>query len=196
MTFNEEKNPKIVKKDWYLSKENGLRYSSREPSFPQENLLHVFMGGARSLIPNTPEYRQYDGLETGALASCTGFALYVPKDDEAILGVAHLSPSQSIYSVIESFTDQLKAAGINPRQIRQSEGFMDVIPGQTAYDRGKDLLKDKIAQATQEFRKQFPKLRNFPFNKVAYSVLSGHLSSYVKLLKDGRLAILGEGKAY
>ncbi len=198
MALDEEKYQKIIKKDLHPTDKNDLKHSTRdkEHDVPEENLLHVFMGEARLLIPNTPEYRQYGGLETGALASCTGFALYVPKDNEAILGIAHLAPSQSIYSFIEKFTDQLRATGIDPHQIKQSEGFMEVIPGKITYDKDKNLLRDETAQFTGGFKKQFPNFRSFPSNKVTFSVLSGHLSSHVKLLKDGKLAILGEGKAY
>lgn len=172
------------------------RFAPIEQPIIRENLLHVYMGGTKLLLPTTPEYGQYDGLETGALATCTGLALYVPQEKEVILGVAHLMPSQGAFSVIEQFSGQLNEAGLDPEQFYGQEGFIAFIPGQTTYDRDKTRLREEIIQTQELLRRQFPKIKNFPLQKVSYSVLSGHLSSSVKLFKDGRLVIAGEGKAY
>lgn len=135
-------------------------------------------------------------METGALASYTGLALYVPQASEAVLGIGHLMPSQNTLSLLDAFRKQLNEAGIDFGNFRQQQGFIELIPGQTTYDRGKAYLRDQMSKIDRRLKEQFPKLKSFPSNAVSYSVLKGHLSSSVKLLKDGRLVILGEGKAY
>jgi len=195
----EEKNPKIIKKelDYEFPTKVKLGYTSPEQfQPPQEHLLHVNMGNAKLLLPGTPKYEQYDGLETGALASCTGIALYIPQGSDVVLGIGHLAPSQNPSSLIEKFKEQLGKAGIDFGHFRQQQGFIELTPGQTTYNREKSHLRDKIAHFEEYLREQFPKLKSFPSRYVSYSVLSGHLSSSVKLLKNGRLIISGEGKAY
>lgn len=194
-----EENLKIIKKDLdsKFPAKTGSGYTPPEqPQPPKEHLLHVYMGGAQLLLPNTSEYKEYDGLETGALALCTGIALYIPQGSEAILGIGHLAPSQNTLSLLDEFRKQLTEAGINFSNFRQQQGFIELIPGQTTYDAGKSYSRGQISEINRRLREQFPKLRSFPSNSVSYSVLRGHLSSSVKLIKNGRLVILGEGKAY
>ena len=166
------------------------------PKPPEENLLQVHMGGAHLLLPNTLEYDQFEGVETGALASCSGIALYIPHENDAILGVAHLAPSQGAVHAIQQFNRLLLEAGLDRTVLYQESGFLSFIEGQATYDRGKSLLRDDALQKLEYFQRQFPKLKGFPNNKVSYSVLRGHVSSRVKLFKDGKLVISGEGKNY
>lgn len=163
---------------------------------PVENLVYVSMGRGRILIPGTPEYTQNDGLKTSALATCTGFALYMPDAEEALLAIAHLMPSQTVHSLMEQFREQLGAVGISFADFRLRPGYVQLIAGQTTYDRGKGYLRDRISRNGDQLKEVFPGCKGFPFQKVSYSVLSGHLSSSMRLYKDGSLAIVGEGKAY
>lgn len=166
------------------------------PKPPKDNLLHVYMGKAHLLLPNTSESDQFEGIETGALATCSGIALYVPQEQGAILGIAHLAPSQGVASAIQQFNSQLLEAGLNLTVLCQKPGFLSFIPGQTTLDRGKSTLRNNAHQIAENLQVQFPQLKDFPDKKVSYSVLSGHTSSSVKLFKDGRLVIAGEGKSY
>ncbi len=163
---------------------------------PKEHLLHVYMGRGRLLLPNTLEYQQYNGLQTGALASCTGIAIYIPYGSEPILGIGHVAPSQEASSLMEQFREQLREAGIDFHRFQQSQGYIELIPGQTTYDKEKGHLREKISHMQDYLKEKFPKLSAFPNQAVSYSVLRGHLSSSIRLLKSGNLIILGEGKAY
>ena len=185
--FTRDSFPKIIKPN-YLSCEK------HQP--PREDLLQVYMGNARLLLPSTQEYKQYEGLETGALASCSGIALYIPQSQGVILGICHLASSQNPSSLIEKFTEQLRGVDMDFNNFRQQLGFIEFIPGQTTYDRAKKYLADRIANTQRYLKEQFPNFIGFPSGCVSYSVLSGHLSSSVKLFKNGRLIISGEGKAY
>lgn len=187
------RNPFILTKSPKSSLELNLLES---PKTPKENLLHVYMGRAYLLLPHTPEYDQFDGIETGGLATCSGIALYIPQEQGAILGIAHLLPSQRAESAIQQFNRQLLEAGLDRAALHQKPGFLSVVPGQTTYDRVKSNLRERINQVQEILRQQFPLLESFPTAKVSHSVLSGHTSSSVKLFKDGRLVIAGEGKSY
>jgi len=170
------------------------KYSPPEgPRPPQEHLLQVYIGKARVLIPETPEYEEYDGLETGGLSTCVGIALCIPRGEESIFGIGHSIPSQHISRLVEQFEKQLREAGTD---LRERRGFVELIPGQMTYYKEKSYLRNRITRAGEYLRERYPNLQPFPISLVSYSVLSGHLSSRVKLLKGGRLIISGEGKAY
>lgn len=163
---------------------------------PKDNLLHVYMGNAHLLLPNTQEYVQFDGIETGALASCTGIALYLPQEDGAILGVAHLKPSQGVFSVRTQIDEQLREAGIDAGKFYGGQGYMSVISGQASYDKWQGRLREGVDANERLLREMFPNYKTFPIKNTSYSVLSGHISSSVELFKDGRLVVAGEGKSY
>lgn len=157
------------------------------------NLFYVPGGSSKLLIPGSQEYNLYQGLETGGLASCFGIALYfLDKERIPWLGLIHLNPSQSLLSVVDSLKDQIPLGKVfNPRNIR---GFSEVIRGQTTYE--KEYLETRFNDLNNLVKETFPKLQPFPSSLVSYSVLRGHLSVGVRLLKNGQLIIEGEGRAY
>lgn len=169
----------------------------RERLNNESDFLYVPEGSGKLLIPGSQEYNLYQGLETGGLASCFGIALYFFYKDEGTpwpwLGLIHLNPSKDFLSMVEALKDQAISLGkvFDPRNII---GFSKVIRGQTTYE--KEYLESRFNNLNNLVQETFPQLQPFPSYLVFYSVLRGHLSIGVRLLKNGRLIIEGEGKAY